>query len=83
MSAQGEPRRPLEPCDPDCPGWGIFHVDRCTVHGDGCDCWDADCETNEIEACDSCWYGETDPPGDDYYQEHPACQAALAKERGQ
>ena len=76
------PRRSPAPCHPECPGWAVFEVNRCVVHGDDCDCWGDDCHSLEIEACDACWYGQGDAPTDDDYQGHPVCQAQLARELG-
>jgi hypothetical protein len=75
------PRRSPEPCDPACPGWAVFEVDRCTVHGDACDGYDRGCSTLEIQACNDCWHGQPDPMTDDDYQAHPVCIAQLATER--
>lgn len=75
------PRAPDDPCDPDCPGWAVFEVDRCTVHGDDCDGWEKGCSKLEIEACIECWHGQQDPMTDDDYAAHPVCLAQLARER--
>ena len=71
------PRRSPSPCCDGCPGWAVFGVDRCTVHGDDCDCQADGCSSLEIQECDECWYDQPDAPGDDYYQEHPMCMIAL------
>lgn len=75
------PRASDSPCDPDCPGWAVFDLERCALHGADCDGCKRDCSPLEILACDSCWYGQADAPGDEYYQTHPVCQAQLARER--
>lgn len=54
----------LEHCDPGCPGWGIFHVDRDSGI--------------EIEVCDECVHG-TDLIDDDAAL-LPEAQAALREE---
>jgi hypothetical protein len=77
----GAPRRSPDPCCDGCPGWAVFEVNRCAVHGEDCQCEQDDCSTLELEACDGCWHGVPDPPGDAYYAEHPVCIAALAARR--
>lgn len=54
----------LEKCDPGCPGWGVFHVER--------EPW------TEIEVCDECVSG-TDLRDDDAAT-LPEAQAALREE---
>jgi len=56
----------LEKCDPGCPGWAVFHVER--------EPW------TEIEVCDCCVDG-TDLMDDDAAM-LPEAQAALREEIG-
>lgn len=75
-----EPPRPPEPCDPTCPGWAVYWTGGADEHLYPDDTIEQARARRSILACDACWFGVSDAPGDEVYQQHPACLAELERE---
>lgn len=57
-------RLPPNPCEPTCPGWGVFDVET----------------RPSIQRCDDCWAGVADAPTDADYENDAECLAELGRE---